>query len=212
MPLRKRRRGGDKEPAANLPAAADPKDRLLVAMARAQIVSLGETPAGNNDVATMAQELEALISAREQAAAEHDDNDEEDEEEDANDDSGDGDVGAKVDELKQLLERDQANHEDFVNIKPTGKCGVCLANGQSAYHARNGSYGCFSCNVRVCWHPVCLRDHLAMMKGNKAKGDMVRKERAPAVGAIKDHSRDAEEEEEEEEEQEPRRRRGRSSS
>ena len=61
-----------------------------------------------------------------------------------------------------MLERDQSNHDDFVNIKPSGKCGVCLANGLESYKARNGSYGCFSCNVRVCWHPDCLRDHLAI--------------------------------------------------
>ena len=83
-------------------------------------------PAGNDDVATMAEELEALVSAREQGAAEQDDDDEvgeeEEEEEDAGDDGGDGDVGAKVDELKHMLERDQSNHDDFVNIKPTGKC------------------------------------------------------------------------------------------
>ena len=206
MPPRKKRRGGAEEPAADPSAAADPKDRLLVAMAKAQIIALGEMPAGNDDVATMAEELEELISAREQGAAAQEDDDEggeeeeeeEVEEEGAGDDGGDGNVGAKVDELKQMLERDQSNHDDFVNIKPSGKCGVCLANGLSAQKARNGSYGCFSCNMRVCWHPDCLRDHLAMMRGNKAKGAMVRKERAPAAGGSKNHFGEEEEEEEEE--------------
>ena len=45
MPPRKKRRGGAEEPAADPSAAADPKDRLLVAMAKAQIIALGEMPA-----------------------------------------------------------------------------------------------------------------------------------------------------------------------
>mmetsp|Transcript_36387 Transcript_36387/g.72441 ORF Transcript_36387/g.72441 Transcript_36387/m.72441 type:complete len:121 (-) Transcript_36387:219-581(-) len=107
MPPRKKRRGDAEEPAAEEPAAADPKDRLLVAIAKAQIIALGETPTGNDDVATIAEELEALISAREQGAVEQEDGDgggeeeeEEEEEEDADDHGGDGNVGAKVDELK----------------------------------------------------------------------------------------------------------------
>eukprot|EP00325_Prymnesiales_sp_UTEX-LB-985_P001264 CAMPEP_0174697914 /NCGR_PEP_ID=MMETSP1094-20130205/3649_1 /TAXON_ID=156173 /ORGANISM="Chrysochromulina brevifilum, Strain UTEX LB 985" /LENGTH=49 /DNA_ID= /DNA_START= /DNA_END= /DNA_ORIENTATION= len=49
MPPRKKRRGDAEEPAAEEPAAADPKDRLLVAIAKAQIIALGETPTGNDD-------------------------------------------------------------------------------------------------------------------------------------------------------------------
>ena len=109
MPPRKKRRGGAEEPAADPSAAADPKDRLLVAMAKAQIIALGEMPAGNDDVATMAEELEELISAREQGAVERrmttraeEEEEEEAEQEGAGDDGGDGNVGAKVDELKQI--------------------------------------------------------------------------------------------------------------
>ena len=109
------------------------------------------------------------------------------------------DVGAKVEELKEMLERSQ--HGDFTNIAPTGKCGVCLANGMENHKARNGSYGCFSCNVRVCWHPDCLRDHLALNRGNRAGGKMVRKERKPAGGQAKYHGFGAAEDEEEEEEE-----------
>jgi hypothetical protein len=109
----------------------------------------------------------------------------EDEGEKEDEEQSDDDVGAKVDELKVIFERDQSNHEDFDNIMPTGKCGVCIAQGASP--ARNGSYGCFSCNARVCWDPHCLRDHLALNKGNTARpsAPLVRKQRQPAMGRAK---------------------------
>jgi hypothetical protein len=79
---------------------------------------------------------------------------------------------------------EQSQHEDFCNIVPTGKCGVCIARADGIQ--RNGSYGCFGkCNVRVCWNLECLRDHLAFNRGNIAVGTMVRKERAPASGDAK---------------------------
>jgi len=83
-------------------------------------------------------------------------------------------------------------HADFVNIEPKSKCGVC--------GERNGSYGCFDCNVRVCWHPTCLRDHLALGKGSKARpsAPMIRKDGKPASGSRKNHF-----EREDDEEQEP---------
>ena len=162
-------------------------------MAKAQILALGETLSGSDDVATVAQELESLVSAREQAAAEQGDDDEggEDDEGDGEDDVDDRDVGAKVDEIKEMLE---GGHEDFVNIKPTGKCGVCLYNGVVSHMARNGSYGCFTCNVRVCWHPDCLRDHLTRKRGKEAKGEMKREERKPASGESKSHFREDDDE------------------
>ena len=108
-------------------------------------------------------------------------------EEDGEDVDGVDSLGAKVDELKGILERDSFQHEDFDNVVPTGKCGVCIAQGVSP--ARNGSYGCFICNVRICWHPHCLRDHFALNKGNTARptAPLVRKQRKPATGQTKNH-------------------------
>ena len=60
--------------------------------------------------------------------------------------------------------------------------------------ARNGSYGCFTCNVRVCWHPDCLRDHLTRKRGKEAKGEMKREERKPASGESKSHFREDDDE------------------
>lgn len=164
-------------------------------MATAQVLTLGGTP-GSDDVTAVAQQLEDINRARAQAPDEQDDGEEEDdeegedgedggEEEEEDGADGGGELGEKVDELKEMLERDRSNHDDFCFIFPTGKCGVCLANETTP--ARNGGYGCFSCNVRVCYHPDCLRDHLALMKGNTTKREMVRKERKPATGECKSH-------------------------
>ena len=180
---------------------------LLVAVAKAQIIALGELPAGNDDTEGVANELHELVAERVAAAAEQageQDGEEEDDENGGEDDEegdeeggeddeegGEGDdgggVSAKLDEVKELLERDKSQHEDFVNIEPKSKCGVC--------GERNGSYGCFDCNVRVCWHPKCLRDHLALNKGNKARASapMIRKERKPASGSTKNHFEQEEE-------------------
>lgn len=149
--------------------------------------------------AFMAQQLEimaqAFVNTREAADAEDaaqegseeggEEGKEEEEEEDGGEDSG----GVSAKKIKVLLE--QSKHEDFCNIVPTGKCGVCIARADGIL--RNGSYGCFGkCNVRICWHPGCLRDHLALNRGNKAVGTMVRKERAPASGEAKHHFKEHE--------------------
>ena len=178
-------------------AALQRQEQLLVALAKAQVAGLDDTP--RSDVVALAEQLEGLaqclVNTREEADAEdaveegseeggeeEEGEEEEEEEEDGGEDGGG--VSAKVDEIKELLQ--QSQHEDFCNIARTGKCGVCIARADGIQ--RNGSYGCFGkCNVRICWHPDCLRDHLALNRGNKAVGTMVRHKRAPASGEVKHH-------------------------
>ena len=189
-------------------AALQRQERLLVALAKTQVAWLDDTPQSDNAVA-LAEQLESLaqglVNTREFAAAAADedggaddaDEDEEgeDDEEGGGDEDGEeggedgegGGVAAKLDEFKDLLGRSCSQHEEFYNIKPTSTCGVC--------RKRNGSYGCFSCNVRICWDPACLRDHLTLGKGNTARESqpMVRKDREPASGSRKNHFTEEEE-------------------
>ena len=267
-----------RQPADGVAAALASMSTLLVAMAKAQVAALEETPCEGHDLAALAAQLrdltDGMVAAREAAEEASEDGDEGGGEEEGDgkgeDDEVEGDaeehkegVCAKVrritpllaayicpistvakhcttcrvpclfsalriphahaephplaaaistrrcqlhltlrtwwtqvDKLTEMLERDQTMHEDFGNIIPSGKCGVCIARGEGK--PRNGGYGCFSCNVRVCWHPACLRDHLALNRGNRAKPNapLVRKDRAPASGEAKNHFTPNEEEEE----------------
>ena len=200
MPPRKRAAAGDggQEGAAGQGLALGATNRLLVAMAKAQIIALGELPAGNDNVDTITRELEELVSTRAEGTGTGEEDGEEEGEEDGEEegeeegeeggeDGEGGGVAAKLDEVKGLLERSHSQHEEFYNIKPTSTCGVC--------RKRNGGYGCFSCNVRICWDPACLRDHLALGKGNTARESqpMVRKDRNPASGSRKNHFTEEEE-------------------
>ena len=270
MPPRKQHAGGSgaQRGANDFAPALSATNDLLVAIAKAQMLMLGELPAGNDDVSLMTQELRELVDMRVQDAAdkaaekdgeqcnenplhtphttqcathwlpaghrltgyrlatdwlptgyrpardrlpgeeegeEGEEGGEEDGEQDGEEDGedggdgeedneagsdDDGGVSVKVEEIKEMLQK--ARHEDFCNVVPTGKCGACIARGEEK--PRNAGYSCFSCNVRVCWHPDCLRDHLALNLGNKAResAPLVRKERTPASGERKCHFREEE--------------------
>jgi hypothetical protein len=184
MPPRKRTRadGGSRAAAGDTVAAdttaADLNSvkRLLMAMAKAQVAALDDTPPHGSDVVALAEQLEGLAQTlvnkrklqdeaellNEQEGAGEDEDEEGGEDEDGGDGSSD---------VRRGIEARMVAHE-FIGapiLYNRSTCGVCPALRECGEDSPPGcgKYACWTCQVHICsWH--CLDAHNLQGKGKPA--------------------------------------------
>ena len=150
--------------------------RLVVAMAKAQVAALDDTPRDGSDVVALAEQLEglaqAVVNTRElqdeagilddcEDAGEHED-------EEGGEDQDDGDGSSDV---RRGVEARMVAHE-FIGspiLYNRSTCGVCPALRECGNHSPpgGGKYACWTCQVHICsWR--CLDAHNLQGRGKPA--------------------------------------------
>ena len=184
MPPRKRTRavGGSGAAAADTPVAdttaADLASikRLVVAMAKAQVAALDDTPRAGSDVVALAEQLEGLAQAVVNTRELQDEadmlDDREGEGEDEDEEGGeDEDGGDGSSDVRRGIEARMVAHE-FIGspiIYNRSTCGVCPTLRECGEDSPpgGGKYACWTCQVHICsWR--CLDAHNLQGKGKTA--------------------------------------------